>query len=197
MAIKRLPRKILVLAGSPVRDGNTDTLAGWFAEGARAQGAEVEVVRVAAREFRSAGCTSCRACQKLEAYACVIRDDASAALAKMAKADAIIMATPLYFFSASAQLKTVFDRMFSLYKWDNAAGTMQTPLAGKTFGVIASAYEGAGFDALEKPFRLTAEYTGMKFYSLRVPNAGVSGDIRGKQEIRRKAAAFGKKIAKG
>jgi hypothetical protein len=50
-------------------------------------------------------------------------------------------------------------------------------------------------DALRKPFALTAKYTGMKFIALLIPNAGVSGDIKNKPGIRKKAIAFGKKVA--
>lgn len=113
----------------------------------------------------------------------------------MAEVDVIVMATPLYFFAASAQLKIIFDRMFSLYKWDNAAGTMETPLKGKTFILIASAFENVGLDALEKPFALTADYTGMRFESLLVSNAGVSGDIKDKTGVQERAVALGKKVA--
>jgi len=48
---------------------------------------------------------------------------------------------------------------------------------------------------LEKPFRITADYTGMKFESLLVPDAGVSGEIRDKIAIRNKAVALGERIA--
>ena len=84
----------------------------------------------------------------------------------MADVDVIVMATPLYFFSASARLKIIFDRMFSLYKWDNEAGTMDDSSKGKDIRLIASAFEDVGLDALAKPFELTAEYTGMRFESL-------------------------------
>ncbi len=188
-------KKILIVSGSPKKNGNTAALVEWFAEGARAKGAEVEVVHAASLKHKAAGCTSCRACQKLPKYECVIDDEVLAVLAKMIDADVIVMATPLYFFSASAQLKIVFDRMFCLYKWDNEAGTMETPLKGKTFVLLASAYEDVGLDALEKPFALTADYTGMKFESLLIPNAGVSGDIRKKRGVRQKAIALGKKAA--
>jgi len=114
----------------------------------------------------------------------------------MAQVDIIVMATPLYFFGDSAQLKLIFDRMFSLYKWDNDAGTMQTPLKGKTLILLASAFENIGLDALEKPFALTAEYTGMKFESVLVANAGVSGEIAKKRpDIREKVELLGMKIA--
>ena len=190
-----MTKKMLVLSGSPRKNGNTAILVDWFAQGARAKGARVEIVRTASLRYKSTGCTSCRACQKLAAYECVIHDEAKPVLARMAKVDVIVMATPLYFFGASAQLKLVFDRMFSLYKWDNQAGTMKTPLKGKTLVLMASAFENVGLDALRKPFDLTAKYTGMKFASLLVPNAGVSGDIKNKPGIRRQAIALGKKVA--
>lgn len=188
-------KKILILSGSPKKNGNTAALIEWFAEGALSKGAGVEVIHTAFLRYKFPGCTSCRSCQKEEAYGCVIDDGAAHVLKKMIAADVIVMATPLYFFAASAQLKIVIDRMFSLYKWDNAAGTMRTTLAGKTLALLASAYEDVGLKALEKPFKLTADYTGMKFRSLLVSNAGVSGDIRKIPGARANAAAFGKRLA--
>jgi len=190
-----MTKKILILSGSPKKDGNTATLVDWLTEGARSKGAHVEVVRTAFLKYKSAGCTSCRACQKPGRYGCVIDDEAKPVLAKMAGVDVIVMATPLYFFAASAQLKLVLDRMFSLYKWDNEAGTMETPLKGKTLVLMGSAYEDLGLDALEKPFEMTAAYSGMKFKSLLIPNAGVSGEIKKKEGVREKAIALGKEIA--
>jgi len=188
-------KKILVVSGSPKKNGNTAALVEWFTQGARSKSAQIEVINAALLKHKAAGCTSCRVCQKIDEYECVIDDEVSPVLTKMVDADVIVMATPLYFFSASAQLKIIFDRMFCLYKWDDEAGTMETPLKGKKFIVLASAYEDVGLDALEKPFALTADYTGMKFESLLIPNAGVSGDIRKKRGVRQKAIALGKKAA--
>jgi multimeric flavodoxin WrbA len=190
-----VPRKILILSGSPKKNGNTAALVEWFTDGAVSKGARVEVIHAASLKFKFSGCTSCRSCQKQDAYECVIEDDANLALRKMASADVIVMATPLYFFAASAQLKVIIDRMFSLYKWDNAVGTMNTVLQGKTLVLLGSAYENIGMDALEKPFILTADYTGMKFRSLLIHDAGVSGDIRKKSGIRAKAKALGEELA--
>jgi len=190
-----MSKKILILSASPKKDGNTATLVGWFSEGARSGGAEIEIVPTAFLKYKTTGCTSCRTCQKINAYECVVDDEAKPVLAKMPSADVIVMATPLYFFGASAQLKLIFDRMFSLYKWDNLTGTMQTPLKGKTLVLLASAYEDVGLDALAKPFALTAQYTSMQFESLLVPNAGVSGEIKNKPGIREQAIALGKKVA--
>jgi hypothetical protein len=85
--------------------------------------------------------------------------------------------------------------MFSLYKWDNKAGTMETPLRGKTLVLLASAFEDVGLEALREPFALTANYTGMLFESLLVANAGVSGEIKDRPGVREQAFALGKKVA--
>ena len=190
-----MAKKIVIVSGSPKKDGNTETLIKWFCEGAAAEGAEVSVVRAAQWKLKANGCISCRMCQKNKEYGCVLQDDATAALLQMSRSDVIVMATPLYFFSASAQIKILVDRMFSLYKWNNEANTMETILKGKTMVLLATAYENTGLDALEKPFILTAEYTGMKYSSLLVPNAGVSGQIVKLPAIREKAAALGKQVA--
>ncbi|MBF0121807.1 MAG: flavodoxin family protein [Candidatus Omnitrophica bacterium] len=189
-----MPKKILIISGSPKKDGNTTALIEWFQEGIITKGGIPDIVYAAFLKYKFPGCTSCRACQKSEKYECVIDDDARSVLLKMAKADIIVMATPLYFFGPSAQLKIIMDRMFSLYKWDNAAGTMKTPLQGKTLILLASAFEGEGLDALEKPFTLIARYTGMSFDSLIIANAGVSGDIRNKDGVKEKIVALGKRI---
>jgi multimeric flavodoxin WrbA len=191
-----VPKKILIINGSPKKDGNTTAMVEWFSEGARSKGADVEVVRAAFLKYKTLGCISCRTCQKSDKYECSINDDAKPVLAKMAEMDVIVFATPLYFFGPSAQLKLIFDRMFSLYKWDNDAGTMKTPLKGKTLVVLASAFEDIGLDALEKPFALTAEYTGMKFESVLVANAGVSGEIVKKcPDIQQKVISLANRIA--
>jgi len=132
---------------------------------------------------------------KIGRYECVINDEATPVVAGMARADIIVIATPLYFFSQSAQSKALTDRMFSLYKWNNETGTFTTPLKGKTLVLMASAYEDVGLDALARPFKLTADYTGMKFFSLLVPNAGVSGDIKKNAAVKKKTIEFSKKIA--
>jgi multimeric flavodoxin WrbA len=191
-----MAKRILVINGSPVKNGNTAMLVNWFVEGARLKAAEVEIVNAAFLKYRSNGCISCRKCQKIKEYLCVIKDEARPVLDKMAQVDAIVMATPLYFYGPSAQLKLVMDRMFSLYKWDNKAGIMKTPLKGKTFALIASAFEDVGLDNLEKPFAITADYSGMKFKSLLVADAGESGEVKKLAGIKDKAVAFGKQVGK-
>ena len=191
-----MDKNILVISGSPKKNGNTALLIKWFAEGARSAGSKVEIIRAIELKHKVIGCTSCRVCQKKAAYRCVIKDEVSDCVARFPQADVIVMSSPLYFYGASSQLKSVMDRMFSLYKWDNAANTMKTPLKGKTFVFLGSGYEDVGFDVFEKPFQLTADYTGMRYASLVVKNAGVSGDIIKQPDVHKQAFELGKKIVK-
>ncbi|MFH1189890.1 MAG: flavodoxin family protein [Candidatus Omnitrophota bacterium] len=191
-----MPKNILILNGSPKKDGNTSRLVKWFTEGARSAGGKVEVVRAAPLRSKSSGCTSCRMCQKIKEYECVIKDDIREVLKKMAEADAIVFATPLYFYGPSAQLKLIIDRMFSLYKWDNATNTFESPMRGKSMLLILSAYEDVGLDIVEKSFKLIADYSDMKFRSLLVPDAGESSEVNRIKWIRKRAADLGRRYGK-
>jgi multimeric flavodoxin WrbA len=190
-----MSKKILILNGSPVRNGNTAVLFKWFEEGALLKGAKVEIVHTAFLKYRVSGCISCRKCQKIKEFVCVIKDDARPVLVKMAEADVIVFATPLYFYGPSTQLKHIIDRMFSLYKWDNSTDTFKSPLRGKTMVLLLSAYEDIGLDIVKKSFALIAKYSEMKFRSLLVSDAGESGEILKLKGIREKAIVLGKDIS--
>ncbi len=187
-----MSKYILIINGSPKVNGNTSRLINWFVEGVNSKCGKIKIIRAASLKFKLNGCVSCRRCQKTDDYRCLINDDVKKVLNKMAKADTIV--TPLYFYGPSAQLKLIIDRMFSLYKWDNAANTFKTPMRGKSMILILSAYEGIGLDIVERSFKLIADYSSMKFGSLLVPNAGESAEIGKIKGIREKVLKFGRKV---
>ncbi|MGI6220516.1 MAG: flavodoxin family protein [Coriobacteriales bacterium] len=100
---------ILVLQGSPNINGSTSILVEEFARGAREAGHAVERVDVA--ELDIAPCTGCVAC----GYngPCALSDDMDLLRPKILGADMLVLATPLYYFDMTAQLKTVIDRFCS------------------------------------------------------------------------------------
>ena len=98
---------ILILSGSPRKGGNTDLLVGAFAKGA-SQKHHVEVVSV--HDYKVNPCMGCNACFKNKANACVQNDDMSLIYEKMSWADMLMIASPVYFYGLSAQLKAVIDR---------------------------------------------------------------------------------------
>ena len=98
---------ILILSGSPRKGGNTDLLVEAFVKGA-SQKHHVEVVSV--HDYKVNPCMGCNACFKNEANACVQNDDMSLIYEKMSRADMLVIASPVYFYGLSAQLKAVIDR---------------------------------------------------------------------------------------
>ena len=98
---------ILIISGSPRKGGNTELLAEAFAKGA-AKHHHVEIVSV--RDYKVNPCLGCNACFKSEANTCAQKDDMTVIYEKMSKADMLVIASPVYFYSISAQLKAVIDR---------------------------------------------------------------------------------------
>jgi len=192
------PKKIMILCGSPRPKGNTHTLADWAAEGAKSAGAEVEKIDVTRLRYASHGCTSCYGCQKLKEYRCVLKDEASELLARIPGVDALVIATPIYFFGPSAQTKVLLDRGYSLFKFNLETDTVSTALKGTAIAVIASAGGGLdeGLKAVEATYRAFVSFTGGKFSSLLVPNAPFEEGVLARDSaVREKAVAFGRKLA--
>ena len=106
-------KNILVISASPRKNGNSDILCDEFVRGATEAGHAVEKIRLA--EVNLGYCTGCYACQKL--HRCVQKDDGNALVEKMLSADVVVLATPVYFYSMDAQLKTLIDRTVS--RWDD------------------------------------------------------------------------------
>ncbi|MDD5428575.1 MAG: flavodoxin family protein [Candidatus Omnitrophica bacterium] len=98
--------KILGVSGSPRRYGNTETILDAALMGAALKGVITEKVIVS--ELCIKPCLSCDKC--LNTAVCVIKDDMRAVYRKFKEADGVIMASPVYFGSLTAQLKTAIDR---------------------------------------------------------------------------------------
>ncbi len=100
-------KKVLVLSGSPRKNGNSDLLCDEFIRGAVESGNEVEKIRVS--EKKIGYCGACYYCQK-SGGVCAKKDDMPEILQKMIDADVIVLSSPVYFYSIDAQLKTLIDR---------------------------------------------------------------------------------------
>lgn len=107
-------KKILVISSSIRAKSNSEALADSFAKGASDAGNEVETISLKGKNL--AFCKGCLACQKIGK--CVIDDDANAIADKMEQTDVIAFASPVYYYSISGQLKTMIDRVNSLYPKD-------------------------------------------------------------------------------
>ena len=121
-----MSKHILVLSASPRKDGNSDLLCDRFVQGAEEAGHRTE--KVFLRDKKIGYCVACYFCQS-NAGACSRKDDMSDILDKMIKADVIVLATPVYFYTMDAQIKTLIDRTVARY----------TEIHSKTFYFIATA----------------------------------------------------------
>jgi multimeric flavodoxin WrbA len=109
-----MSKKIVVISTSLRPNSNSDLLAKEFARGASENGNQVETVSLAGKELHF--CRGCLACQKTGV--CVIQDDANEIAEKVKGADAVVFATPVYYYAVSGQMKTLIDRMNGLFASD-------------------------------------------------------------------------------
>lgn len=125
-----MSKNVLIISASPRKGGNSDALCDQFGKGTREAGNHVEKLRLA--ELHIEYCSACYACKKLGQ--CVKQDDMTMVIDKMKASDVIVLATPVYFYTMNAQLKTMIDRTL---------GGAQTPgLENKEFYLIATAADG-------------------------------------------------------
>lgn len=132
-------KKILVLSGSPRKGGNSDLLCDEFMKGAVESGNTVVKINVAQKNISP--CSACYYCRE-HAGECVCKDDMAEILQNIIDADVLVVASPVYFYSISAQLKAVIDR--TVARWlevknkefyyimtaaDNDRASMNTTLA--------------------------------------------------------------------
>lgn len=130
-------KRVLILSSSPRKSGNSDTLCEEFARGAREAQHVVEQIFLGDKEIGY--CTGCYACRR--SGKCAKKDDAPAVVAAMVAADVIVMATPVYFYTMCAQMKTLIDRTVARY----------TEIRDKEFYLIATAADG-NKNAMERTF---------------------------------------------
>ena len=119
-------KKVLVLSSSPRRGGNSDLLCDQFTMGAQEAGHHTEKIFLKDKKIHY--CTGCGTCLNVD-KSCPQKDDMAEVLDKMIAADVIVMATPVYFYTMSAQMKTLIDRTCSRY----------TEISNKEFYFIVSA----------------------------------------------------------
>lgn len=105
--------KIVCLLGSPRKTGNSATVAARLMARAAALGAEVETIWLNGLQYR--GCQACYAC-KNGSESCVVKDDLTPVLEAVRTADAVVLASPVYYGDVSAQLKAFIDRTFCYLK---------------------------------------------------------------------------------
>lgn len=145
-------KNILVLTGSPRRNGNSDKMAEVFIKGALSIGHEVTKFEAAKKDIK--GCKACKACWS-KGKACTFQDDFDELAPLLEAADVIVFCTPLYWFSFPSQIKAAIDKMYA-YIGKNC----KYPLKIKeSFLLVCGADEGMEvFDGIKATYREIAHY---------------------------------------
>lgn len=107
-------KKVLILATSPRKNGNSTLLAQEFQKGAQEAGNSAEIIYLCEKNINFCkGCLSCIRTKK-----CIIDDDMGEILEKIKTSDVIVFATPIYYYEMSGQMKTLIDRTNPLFESD-------------------------------------------------------------------------------
>jgi len=186
-------KKVVIVKGSPRREGNSAILADQVAEGARSLGARVDSFYLHGMDIQP--CDACDACQSEPYRGCVIGDDMQILYPKLHDADALVIASPVYWFTVSAQTKLFMDRCYAL------AGAEGYALRGKqvaivmTYGDMDPFSSGAvnAFRTFQDGFR----FIGTEIAGFVYGSASAAGEIRQDKAAMARAYELGRRLAGG
>ena len=187
--------KILALFGSPRKKGNTTVLANQIILGAESKGAEVETVYL--NDLSIKPCQGCYACQEENSRGCAVDDDMQGIYPKITEADALIIASPVYWFTMSAQTKIFMDRCIATYNEDPE----KSQLHGKKIAIAMTfgdkdAFSSGCVNAL-RTFQDAYNFVGADIAGMVYGSAEEPGEIAADTELMKDAEALGKKLVSG
>jgi len=183
-------KKVLVLLGSPRKKGNSALLAEKIARGAKSKGAEIEMIRL--HDLRIAPCKSCYACQEPGSKGCSIKDDMQKIYHSMLEAEAWVIASPVYWFTMSAQTKLWMDRCLAFPAYG------KDPFNGKKIA-IAMSYGGEDpFDSgcvnALRTFQDAYGYVGARIVGIVYGSAMKAGEIKSNEPLMKTAEELGRRL---
>ncbi|MCX7048616.1 MAG: flavodoxin family protein [Candidatus Sumerlaeota bacterium] len=188
--------KIISIQGSPRKSGNTATVLGWAEEELSAKGHQIQRFNVA--EMNIKGCVECFRCKssRLEDL-CALKDDGQTILKQILAADAIILASPLFCWEFSSQIKPLIDRLFCMVT-EYSDESHVSLIEGKRLSLLVTAAgpieENA--DLIIQAFRRLAGYLKTPIAGqLVVPNCGNPEDLG--EEAKKQAVALAHAIIHG
>ena len=170
-------KKIVVLNGSPRKNGNTSELVKAFTEGAESSGNEVTIFHLDSMDIH--GCKGCCGGHSNNACPCVQKDDMEQIYPAVKEAEVIILATPLYYWNMSGQLRTAIDRLFALEE----GGENLLRGSGREAALLMAA-AGHGFEDVVLYYNHLMEHLQWKNLGHVLAGGNMDvGDVKGKSEI--------------
>jgi multimeric flavodoxin WrbA len=185
-----MAKKVLVVLGSPRKKGNSAILADQISKGAKTAKATVETIYLQGRNI--APCKACFTCQRKGSKGCSIKDDMQDVYLKLIEADAWVIASPVYWFTMSAQTKTFMDRCFGLPAYH------KDPFRGKRIAIAMTYGDRDPFvsgcvNAL-RTFQDSYGYTESTIVGMVYGSAMDAGQIRSNEAVMQEAFELGKQL---
>ena len=190
MKDKAKTKQVLVILGSPRRKGNSSTLAARISRGAESAGAEVETVFL--HGLKISPCRGCDTCQKTDSKGCAIKDDMQEIYQKLTRADAWVIASPVYWFTMSAQTKIFMDRCYALTAYAENPFLAKRIAIAMSYGDVDPVKSGC-VNAL-RTFQDAFRYTGSKIAGMVYGSAMKAGEIADNKALMREAEELGKRL---
>jgi multimeric flavodoxin WrbA len=190
MNSQKVVKKVLVLLGSPRKNGNSAILAASISKGAKSKGAKVETLFI--HGMNIAPCKSCYACQKPGSKGCSIQDDMQSIYKKLQEADAWVIASPVYWFTMSAQTKLWMDRCFALLPHMEEIFVNKRIAIAMTYGDI-DPFKSGCINAL-RAFQDAFGYVKACIIGMVYGSAMDAGEIKIKGELLAEAEELGRKL---
>ena len=156
--------RVLILMGSPRREGNTAALLKPFCEELERAGAELRTVWLYDQDIRP--CRACRRCQEdWTAFHCAISDDAAEIFDAALAADLLVLATPIYAWYCTAPMKALLDRF--VYGMNKFYGERKGPSlwSGKAVALLETCgyRPERGADLFEEGMRRYCDHSGLRY----------------------------------
>lgn len=171
-------KKIVIITGSPRKGGNTDKMATAFEN--QANQSEMEVVRFDTAFLKIQGCHVCNNCFK-HGKACLFDDDFNKIADEIKIADGIVFVSPIYWYSFSAQIKPVIDRLYAFNETKDKLNNKKVALISCCADKDSSVFNGMKFEFERSMKLLKAEIVD----EILISNAGNIGDIEKTDGIER------------
>jgi multimeric flavodoxin WrbA len=187
--------KIVCLLGSPREKGNSATIANRFCNTAGGLGAEVKTFTLNNLEYR--GCQGCMAC-KTKLDRCALNDDLTEVLEAVRETDVLVLASPVYFWDISSQLKTFIDRTFSYLVPDFITNPRKSRLApGKKLVFILSQNnpDPSSFSDIVTKFQYFSQAYGfVESHVIRAFGVSEPGQVESHEDVMKLAKTTAEKI---
>lgn len=187
---------IVIVLGSPRKNGNSEMLAKSVAEGVEKEGGTTEYIRLNDLNIRP--CQGCGGCDK--SGECVIKDDMTEIYDKVDAADRLLLVTPIYFYAMSAQAKIFTDRMQARWSRRYNLKNRFRQDEGRRGYLLATAATGGGklFESTELCARYLFDALDMECgESLLVKGVDERKAVLEKEDELSRARSFGEKITRG